>query len=349
MTEALYDWIAFDTANSGGWKWLGLLDENGVEVTGSGYARQELIWEGDISDNVEYDGTQEYLFNNNIFFTGITIGTEVTSWRLYTASTGGTAMVGNDLAYPETMISGGNYVVNEGEMVFALGYSTYYGVGPKQSVAEWMAGVRSLNSVGGQLSVNYHWYLDLGISFYPGPQLRWGATYVSGGYVPTFDSFGGITNGGANLEKGFEVFIDEAALDPDITAISLSRTDGSTTYYFFDSITPFGYDIGDLVVLDVGDLTLTVVGTEELGVTAVLEIGSSSTVSVVTPTVTTSSALVDEIVSVGVASPVPVAEHLVPLYPPGTVRDFPLLIDTNPISLEYVASGSGWNVGFLPI
>lgn len=346
VAEALYDWVTADAANAGGWKWLGLLDDSGVEVTGSGYARQELLYTGDITDTMEYDGIQEYMVNKNIFFTGIDVGTIVTSWRLYEASTGGTAVLGNDFSSTETIISGGNYVADAGEIVLALRYSTFYGIGPMQTVATWMAGLGELFSDGDVPSIDYYWSDDLPSPVFPGPQRRWGSTYVSEGYVPTFEAYGTVANGGRNLTKGIEVPIDEAFGDPDITIISLSR---GLIQFFYDVLpTPLPYDLGDFIELDAGDLTITVVGTDEPGITAVLEIGASAVASAVTPTVATTSALVAETIEVDVNT-VEVSEHRVPLLQPGSVQDILLLVDTGPVAIESSPSTDGWGLGFLPI
>ncbi len=86
--------------------YLGLVDSNGQEITGSQYERQAARW------TVTADG--QVLLTEEVRFI-VDPGTEIGGWAAFSASSGGINYGGAMFPDPETIVNGGVVILLPGE------------------------------------------------------------------------------------------------------------------------------------------------------------------------------------------------------------------------------------------
>lgn len=147
LLTAIADWIVSNTdIDSGslfGWRYVALLDTTGTEVTGGSYARQDLL------PYTSWDAANERAYNSSaISFTGMPAVT-VRSWRLYDASSGGSAWVGAQLGADVPVSGGGTFTFAIDDLRFSLNLAANLGLtdASKEAICRWLAGSTSTLSI----------------------------------------------------------------------------------------------------------------------------------------------------------------------------------------------------------
>lgn len=131
--------ISTVTAN---WKYLGLLDDTGTEITGGSYARIDM--------STKWTAPTTGTVTNNQILTFSSMPTcTVRSWGLWTASTGGTRMVGNTFTSDIPVTSPENFTIALGDLEVGLDFAANVGMGTsyRSRIARYIAGVGSMPAI----------------------------------------------------------------------------------------------------------------------------------------------------------------------------------------------------------
>ncbi len=114
VSEALRNALAAEAATL--ITYIGLVNQNGQEISGGNYARQAVTWTGTGTGGEIVDGLIRPSTNLTFEVPG---NTTVAGWRGYSAATGGTDYGGADLD-PETFTNPGQYVLLASETAIQI-------------------------------------------------------------------------------------------------------------------------------------------------------------------------------------------------------------------------------------